>query len=346
MSHAFAVTVNGRTFKARAGERLLDAALSRGVNIPHDCRSGRCGTCKVKVESGLALGGESNERDNIHACQAFVVSDLEVSLRSGPPVSTLAAQVAAMRQLSDDVIEVVVALNEPPVHRPGQYYQLTFKGYPSRPYSPTQAIGMFDLPGARLLRFHVKQLPNGAVSAHLGKGIRVGHKVRIDGPYGDAYLDDGESGRLVLVASGTGFAPIWAIADAALSADASRRIVMRVGVKERSQLYMQDILEALHECTSTDVAACVGSHMHLAATVPDLEPLDIVHVAGAPQLVDAVTRYGQEYGVRVKADAFVAADAPRKATSGLGGGLWKALAGASEAPREALEPEFIRTRRV
>src|SRR5476649_529358 len=71
MSNFRNVTVRGRVFKVRAGDVLLDGALANGVEIPHDCRAGTCGTCLVQVKKGQTVCGETHTRGMVHACQAW-----------------------------------------------------------------------------------------------------------------------------------------------------------------------------------------------------------------------------------------------------------------------------------
>jgi CDP-4-dehydro-6-deoxyglucose reductase, E3 len=55
MSNFRNVSVRGRSFRVRAGDILLDGALANGVEIPHDCRAGTCGTCMVQVVKGQTV---------------------------------------------------------------------------------------------------------------------------------------------------------------------------------------------------------------------------------------------------------------------------------------------------
>ena len=89
------ITIDGQSFLAPAGQLLLDAALSNGIELPHDCRAGRCGACMTRVERGITLGGETRQRGMIHACQARVFSDLTLAVEALPPVDRIEARVTA-----------------------------------------------------------------------------------------------------------------------------------------------------------------------------------------------------------------------------------------------------------
>ena len=88
MAKTCKVTVNNETFVANCGDLLLDGAMMNGVDLPHDCRSGICGTCRVRLVAGKVFGGDDDGSDMIHACQARIVSDLKIVTEPVPdPVS-------------------------------------------------------------------------------------------------------------------------------------------------------------------------------------------------------------------------------------------------------------------
>jgi len=205
MSKICKMEVNGETFSASRGDLLLDAALMNGVDIPHDCRSGYCGSCRVRVLDGRYIGGASSDPETVHACQCRIVSDLKVEVEDVPDIVTISGRVAELVPRAPDVVEVGIELAQPLEYLPGQYCSLRFRGFPARCYSPTAPL---DWPcDQRLLRFHMRKLENGRVSSALGRRIREGHRVKLTGPFGSAFLRDYQSQRLVLVAGGTGFAP-------------------------------------------------------------------------------------------------------------------------------------------
>ena len=69
MNRSHRVRLNGEEFWASNEELLLDAALRNGIDIPHDCRSGQCGKCRVRTVKGeLFAGGRKGAADEVHAC--------------------------------------------------------------------------------------------------------------------------------------------------------------------------------------------------------------------------------------------------------------------------------------
>src|SRR6476646_771675 len=105
MARSHQITINGDSFAARRGELLLDAALSNGIAMPHDCRAGHCGTCCVRLVSGEVLGGEGSEPGVVHACQCRIVGDAVITMGQPSDVRTVEGVLSSLRRLSHDVME-------------------------------------------------------------------------------------------------------------------------------------------------------------------------------------------------------------------------------------------------
>ena len=168
------VTLNKETFYANCGDLLLDGAIMNGVELPHDCRAGICGTCRVRLVDGKVFGGTDGNSDMIHACQARIVSDIEIETEPVPDPVSISAEVADLVRLAPDVFGVCLRLQRPLRYLSGQYCKVQFRGFAARNYSPTYPLE--GGPDRNLLHFHIRSLPGGAVSSALGKTIRIGHR--------------------------------------------------------------------------------------------------------------------------------------------------------------------------
>jgi 3-phenylpropionate/trans-cinnamate dioxygenase ferredoxin reductase subunit len=351
MTKLCTITVGARAFTARPGERLLDAALLAGCDLPHDCRAGQCGSCVVDIEKGLVLGGEAGMLGRVRACQAVVLSDLRVRVDAVPPVRRHTCRLVALRRIVADVAELTLLSDPPLVWRPGQYANVTFDGYPARAYSPTVALDGRDAPGT--FRLHIRLRAGGRVSGAIGGALRVGHRVTVEGPHGSAFLRAGRTSRLVLFAGGTGFAPIWSIADGALRENASRPMVVVVGVRTIRDFYMAEALERMARCPSVAILPVVAEPQSLSAqircgAVTDLagimQPGDEVHAAGGAAMVDGLARRAEAVGAVFHADRFVPSAAPGRSLLARARDRISDLAGKAARPRDRTSAPALPTR--
>lgn len=327
--------------------RVLEAALDAGVPFPHGCGSGECGTCKCQLLSGKvtmdkyspdALSDTERAQGVILACRARPVSDVQLRWLSTAklplPIQKFKARVSHVGAIAHDVVMLVLTLQTGTKFpfRAGQYAKLRFGDLPTRSYS------MASQPGERDIEFHIRMVPDGLVSQHVASEIEVGDVVEVRGPFGDAHWDDVEiakKGPLLLLAGGTGLAPILSVLDAALGAGVPpNQIHVYHGVRRERDLYAGDLLRAGGEkrgfrfvpVFSEQVAS--GSdrsgnlHEAVAQDFPNLQFASI-YVAGPPPMVDAVKQLSRQRGMdasRVRADAFYAAEPEKK-------GLWERVTG-------------------
>lgn len=312
MSAQPTLLINGRRIKASPGDTLLDAALGERVVIPHDCCTGQCSTCRVRVYDGDVDDEGTRQGDTVLACQATVRGDAAIEFEEVPLSVKRSGAITAIDQISPDILEVVVTLSKPLVYRPGQYVKVAFAGFPSRDYSPTLRVdGTCEL---NELVFHIRACPEGVVSSQFGRRIQLDHRVQVRGPFGQAFFRKAE-GRLVLVATGTGWAPIWAVARAARYHQPQREMVVVVGARNAGNLYMQASLDWLRQTGVGQITmTCSGSRTdgpiqfgRPTVHLPRLQETDTVYVAGAPEMVSAVEFLAGIGGATCHADPFLPA---------------------------------------
>ncbi|MFZ3360702.1 MAG: 2Fe-2S iron-sulfur cluster-binding protein [Xanthobacteraceae bacterium] len=313
MTRICKVTINGEVISAQRGDLLLDAALMNGIEIPHDCRSGYCGTCQVRVIAGRCFGAGQSDSDVVQACQTRVISDLTVIVEKVPEITELSGTIVNLVELASDIVEVCIETRGSLDYLPGQYLAVQFRGYPTRNYSPTVPLEP-DIPD--LIRFHVRRLPKSRVSSALGRKIKSGHRVKIMGPFGTAYLRANAPGRVVLVSSGTGFAPIWAIAEAAIKEKPKRQLVLVAGARDLESLYMIPALCRLALFPGVRIIPTVQTSQSITTAVrfgppidylPPLGSGDTVYAAGSPRLVQAVAHAAAASGATCFSDPFLPA---------------------------------------
>jgi NAD(P)H-flavin reductase/ferredoxin len=312
MARHHQITIDGQSFLARRGQVLLDAALSNGIELPHDCRAGHCGTCCVRLLSGEVQGGEGAEPGIVHACQCRIIGDADIGTGQLPGVRTVEGVLNSLRVLSPEVVEIGIRTDRALPHLAGQYAQVCFSGYPSRPFSITHPLR--GNPDGRSVWFHVRRMKDGRVTSSLGKRIKPGHRVKLTGPYGSAHFRPNLENPLVLVATSTGFAPIWSIATAALREDPGRKMMIIVGGRTIESLYMWPALVRLDSFPDVYIVPVCSTPQTLTNAVqlgrptdylPPLKPGHVLYACGAPGMVDSIKSIAARIGAVCYADPFL-----------------------------------------
>jgi naphthalene 1,2-dioxygenase ferredoxin reductase component len=328
-----AVTVTVRQHDApvavREGETILEAALQQGVPYPHGCRSGNCGACKSRLESGeielaayseFALSEEERAQGLILACRAMPWSDAVVSWLDSDevvlhPERRLTCRVVGLDALTHDIMGVRLAIESggPFTFSAGQYASLRFGNLPARDYS------MANRPDNSMLEFHIRRMGSGSVSAHVSERLRLGDAVTVQGPFGTSYLRDKHTGPIIAIAGGSGLAPIKSIIDTALDQGLRQPMRLYFGARDERDIYLEDHFRALAaqhpnfrfipvlSSPSGATARRVGLvHEAAAADLADLDGAK-AYLAGPPPMVEAATALLRERGVQrsdIHADAF------------------------------------------
>ena len=331
------VTLNRKSFPANCGDVLLDAALLNGVELPHDCRSGICGACRVRLVKGRVFGGQNDDGEMIHACQARLMSDIEIETERTPDQTSVAARVAAIVPLAPDVLGIDLELPKPFQYLPGQFCKLQFFGFPARNYSPTYPLE--GRPRKHVMHFHIRKFPDGLVSSELGRSIRVGHRVRVSGPFGHAFLRPNHAGGVVLASSGTGFAPMWSVAVASIIERPERELIFVVAARRLQSLYMHAALCRLALFPNVTIIPTVAETQSVSSAVrigrptdhlPILSANDLVYVSGAPTMTAQVARIAKAAGARCFTDPFMSSETPNSQS-----GLVRSLGRLARSPGKA-----------
>jgi propane monooxygenase reductase subunit len=195
----------------------------------HGCKEGQCAACKSFVLEGedieldkystFALPDFEKDEGFTLLCRAHVYEDVTIELlhydedmiKSGLPLQSAAAEVAAIEEVTHDLRHVTLTLLDPTELRyfPGQYVDVTVPEH-----GVTRSFSMANTPTGRAgtLEFVIKVYPDGRFSSLLsGGGLSVGDRVEVVGPYGVFTLREGGDARIVLVGGGAGMAPILAL---------------------------------------------------------------------------------------------------------------------------------------
>lgn len=331
-----------RSLEVPEGKTLLEAALEAGIAYPHGCRSGRCGACKTRLLAGkvdllphtpFSLTADEREQGLILACRARLLSDIEVKWLAQPavshPVIRTGAVVAAKERLTHDILELRLRLEAPLSYAPGQYARLAFPGLPARDYSMAPSTREGEL------AFHIREVPDGRVSAALAQAARPGAPVAVEGPFGDAYLREDHTKPILAVGGGSGLAPVLSIVTRAVQADMRQPIHLYFGARDSQDVYglqQLDALAAIHPNLSRHVVLSAATattafregflHEAIAADIDRMAGWK-AYVAGPPAMVEAVGQVCRERHLRegdLHADVFFTAETGSQTTVGVASG--------------------------
>ncbi len=144
------------------------------------------------------------------------------------------AEVVSHDRRTWDIAVVGLQPTEPYRYRPGQYLTVETPHWPRlwRPYSIANA----PRPDGRL-EIHVKQIPGGEGSWALVDATKEGHTVKLGPPAGGMVLDRSAVRDLLLVAGGTGLAPLKALVEDVAAQGGGRRVCLFVGARTEEEFY-------------------------------------------------------------------------------------------------------------
>src|SRR2546428_70943 len=150
-------------------------------------------------------------------CQAKPLSDLTVEVREvhGVRPRIIPCRVERLEKPAPDVaiLGLRLPMNENFRFLAGQYIDILLKEGRRRSYSLATKP---EPGGVTALEIHVRQTPGGLFTEHVFSKLKVRDLLRFEGPLGSFYLREESDKPIVMVASGTGFAPIEAICKLAL----------------------------------------------------------------------------------------------------------------------------------
>jgi CDP-4-dehydro-6-deoxyglucose reductase len=310
MSHQITIKPSNHTFTVNEGDTILAAALREGFVIAYGCRNGACGTCKGRLLAGRvdygvyqeqALSADEKKQGLALFCQAQPLTDLviecrEISAVRGIQIKTLPCRVQKIERVAPDVVMLYVKL--PATERlqflAGQYIDILMKDGKRR------SLSMANAPhDDALLELHLRNY-GGPFSDYVFHRMKEKDILRFEGPLGTFFLREDSDKPIILLASGTGFAPIKAIVEHALFKGIKRPTALYWGGRARSDLYMNALAETwqrdhgiryvpvLSEARPEDNWTGRTGFVHRAVMedFPDLSGHQ-VYACGAPAMVEA-----------------------------------------------------------
>lgn len=319
MSFTVTLQPSGRQFQVARDEPVLAAAIRDGVGLPYGCRDGACGSCKCRLLEGRvihgahqlkALSAQEEEAGWMLSCCATPQTDLVVEARSVPgagefPVQKLPVRVKSLERPSPDV--AIVTLQLPATarfeHRPGQYIEFILRDGSRRAYSMATAPAAGGASAENGLELHIRHMPGGKFTDQVFSTLKEKDILRLEGPFGSFFLRESRK-PVVLLASGTGFAPIQALVQQMRAQGLDRPATLYWGGRRPQDLYRDAwvreqaaqlpwlryvpvVSDARPEDAWTGRTGFV--HEAVLADLPDLSGHE-VYACGAPVMVSAAQR--------------------------------------------------------
>ena len=309
------VQPSGRAFSVEPSETLLAGGIRQGVGLPYGCKDGACGSCKCKKISGTVVHGNHQDKalsaaeeaaGMVLTCCATATSDLvlesrQVSLEGALPVRKMPARISSLVHTSPDVIQLQLQLpaSESFQYRAGQYLDVLLRDGARRSYSMANAPHT-----GPTLELHIRHMPGGRFTDLVFGSMKERDIVRIEGPMGSFFLREDSDKPVVLLASGTGFAPIKALIEHMQERQITRPATLFWGGRRPHDLYMDDwvrtqcsamahlsyvpvVSDALPEDNWQGRTGFV--HQAVLEDIPDLSGYQ-VYACGAPVVVESAQR--------------------------------------------------------
>jgi len=310
--HTVRLTSSGRSFSVREDQPVLEAAIAAGLHLPYACRGGSCGACTTRVVSGEiayraempppGLTDEMVARGDALLCVGRARSDLEldaqeISRAEQVTVRRLPARVERMDRLGPEVMALYLRL--PAVERlqflAGQYLDVFLDDGRRRSFSIANAPHDDEL-----IELHVRHVAGGSFSEQVFSTMQPKSLLRIEAPLGTFFVREGSTRPQLMIAGGTGFAPIKGMIEDAIHTGLAQPIHLYRGARRRDDLYMQDRVVAWATADARIAQTAVLSepdddwtgrtglvHEAVLADHADLSGFD-VYAAGPPPMISAI----------------------------------------------------------
>ena len=312
MTFNISVLPSGRTFTANPDEAILAASIRSGVGLPYGCKDGACGSCKCKKVEGTvvhgphqskALSPEEEANGFILTCCGVPHSDVvlesrQVTDESAFPIKKMPTRVTLLEKKSHDVMLVKLQLpaNDTFKYHAGQYVEFILRDGARRSYSMGNAP--HNGPGVEL---HIRHMPGGKFTDHVFNAMKDKEILRVEGPYGSFFLREDSTKPMILLASGTGFAPIKAVIEHLQFKGIDRPATLYWGGRRPDDLYLDDWVKArVAELPNLTYVPVISNalpedgwtgrtgfvHKAVLEDFPDLSGYQ-VYACGAPIVVDS-----------------------------------------------------------
>lgn len=303
---------------AQRGQSVVEAASSCGLSLLTDCANGQCGTCVAQCVAGevalsdydtAVLPDEDREDGAVLCCVSHAQADAVIELpyesseASAGELPSQMGQVVSVTEVAHETYKLVVRMPEAVDFLPGQYVRLRPQGESNwRSYSMANATGQTEL------EFYVRVVAGGAFSQWVVQSAQPGTAIEVGAPRGSFFLRD-DTAPTLLVAGGTGLAPILAMLQKIRDTNSQREapIHVLIGARTGGHLFAQAQLQAAKEamphlridiaCEDQVPEGCHQGYATDLITPERVLPDTRVYLCGPPAMVEAGRAAANQAGV-------------------------------------------------
>ncbi len=247
------IASSGRSFSARPGETVLNAALRHGVVLPYSCKNGTCASCKCRLVEGKVhypynppSALEFNELYSGFSlsCQAVPEGNLVIEAReleqvADIPIRKLPARVESLEKFTPEIMRLRLKL--PKAARlqflAGQYIDIIQADGKRRAFSIASAPAEADF-----IELHIKHVSGGGFTGHVFESMQPKEILRFEGPLGTFFIRRSSRRPIVLMGGGTGFAPLKSMVEELIEAGDTRPAHLFWGVQTENDLYAKALI--------------------------------------------------------------------------------------------------------
>lgn len=248
---------SGKDVAVNDGDSILSALERQGYALPNNCRAGACGECKAKVLSGdydqgmvfsMALTDEELADGFGLMCMAQPTSavveieygTIDAKAKLFPPRNDVPFVVVDKVERTPKIVELRLRpVGNALKYWPGQYLQLgdSTAGAPPRCYSIANA----PVESGELTLL-ITKVPDGNTSSWVHEQLEAGDQVLVSGPYGTFVGDPATQTPVLLLAAGSGLAPVLGLTDAALRRGFPHQVTLIISAAEYEDQMLQGLL--------------------------------------------------------------------------------------------------------
>ena len=310
MSYKVTINPKGHTISVDGKETVLEAALRSGHVLPYSCRGGTCGSClgavisgEISYENGRppALSEQEQAQGKALFCQARPLSDLviearEIDAASDVQIRILPCRAMKLEKLASDVMRVSLKLpaNERLQFLAGQYIDFLLRDGRRRSFSLANPPHDDEF-----LELHIRLVPGGEFTGFVFNAMKEKAILRFQGPLGTFFLREDSQKPIIMMAGGTGFAPLKGVLEHVFHKGLQRPIHLYWGARARQDLYLNSLPESwaeqyeffhytpvLSEAKPEDRWAGRSGFVHAAVAedYPDLSAYE-VYMSGPPPMI-------------------------------------------------------------